>query len=146
MMRDAGRRYTRTGILIMYEKYHRLVSHLIGKNQLPPDVDPEDLAQDVWVKLLEGDFDPDAAGATTYIARAVRSVISDALNRREGHSPLPDSGRCDPEPLDLDEDDRILLEARYVEKRSHPELAAMYGVSVERIKHLLKKAKQRAKR
>lgn len=145
MMRDGGRRYTRPGESSMYEKYSRLIVHLIGKASLPPDLDPEDLSQETWARLLAGGFDPDATGAKSYIGRVVRSVISDALAGRGGTVPLTDAGRCDPEPLDLDEGDRILLEARYVEKRSLPELAAMYGVSRERIQFLLKQAKKRAR-
>ena len=60
--------------------------------------DADEIAQDVLVSVLRhaGDFDPDAAAASTWIFASARNRRIDAF-RRSG-PPRPRPGRADPAP------------------------------------------------
>lgn len=130
------------------------------------DIDAEDCAQDVFIKLLDREgrllrrFDEEKASLSTYLTLVARSVTIDRMRKRGRRrmASLEDVGgvvqRSDERELSddggsalervpveiLTERQRLVMRLMFDEQRSVPEAAAMLGVSEQTIRSTRHKA------
>lgn len=140
-----------------YERTRRLIWHLLNKTKLPPHIDKDDLAQDVWVKLISAEFYPEMEGASSYLAEAVRSVVAEATGEEAKHShvglPQVAVKNGDLTVADLDDillqlraKDRALLEDRYLSGLSVSAMARKRQEPPEKTRMGLRRAIRAARR
>lgn len=147
-----------------YERTSRLIWHFLNRVNLPPDVDRDDLAQDVWVKLVSAEFYPEMEGATSYVSEAVRSVVATATGEsaRHRHCHLsdntPESGESDESATQLTSRQvldilqhlkakhRDLLEDRYISGLSVSKIAKKRRITPEQARVAIDGALRAARR
>ncbi len=131
-----------------------------------PGLDPEDLVQDVYIRLVREDlallrrFDPDRARLSTWITLVARSVAIDAARRRRVPTtalgdaaaavPAPEpAGPPDPETLQLgpevpmhllSERQQLVVRLLFEDERSVAEAAAILGVDEQTVRSTKHKA------
>lgn len=155
----------------MFEKYDDLVWHQIRQYRIPKWLDPDDIHQEVWVKLLEH-LDTQKS-PKSYIGRVVATTVARMANKKRrmlNSTDFPDQEPNEsddgnhyldmlvPIPKRLPIDDRLdrilpLLEAadrkilteRYVEGLTRKELAVRYKCTREHIQARIRLAVRKAR-
>lgn len=125
---------TTTAILRVAESTAR---GFLGRGQLPPDVDCEDLIQEICVELLRADPD-DEPLAQTIATTTCRRV----LGRHRSMTPIPEGY----DVPDVDTTSELLeslpgkyrriLELRHVDRRTLAEVATILGVTVHAVRSI----------
>ncbi len=140
------------------------IKRTIGSGQAPADLEIDDLAQSVYVKLIRNDFkllrsyDPDKAALSTWLTLVTRSTTIDAMRRKKiKFSLLEDMTEAMPHkepsrplldmPLQLlTGRQKLVLSLLFEDEKSVPEAALILDVSEQTIRSTKHKALERLRK